>query len=67
MDIMSEVKKDWEDVSAGIDNFFLNPIYKNFVRNMTSKLARSTLTSGGTIRVKEKQRKIALHMRHDGS
>jgi hypothetical protein len=22
LDIMSEVKKDWEDVSAGIDNFF---------------------------------------------
>ncbi len=39
-----------EDVSAGIGIFY--PIHKNFVRNLMSKLARSTLTSPGTIRVK---------------
>jgi hypothetical protein len=33
---MSEVQKDLEDVSAGIKN---NLIYKNIVRNLTSKLA----------------------------
>jgi hypothetical protein len=31
--------------------FFLNLIYKNFVENLKSKLARSTLTSPGTIQV----------------
>jgi hypothetical protein len=44
-DVMSEVQKDLEDVSAGIGQIKNNLIYKNFVRNLTSKLARSTLTS----------------------
>jgi hypothetical protein len=48
----SEVQKDSQDVSAGIGQFFKSPIYKNFVRNLTSTLARSTLTSPGRIRVK---------------
>ncbi len=50
-DIMSEVHKYLEDISAGIV-FFFKPIYKNFVRNLTAKLARSTLTSHNTISVK---------------
>jgi hypothetical protein len=37
---MSKVQKDLEDVSAGI-SIFLNPINKNFVGNLTSKLAGS--------------------------
>jgi hypothetical protein len=37
---MSIVQKDLEDVSAGISIFF-NPAIKNFVGNLTSKLARS--------------------------
>jgi hypothetical protein len=49
---MSEVQKDSEDVGAGIGIFIYNPIHKNFVQNLMSKLARSTLTSPGTIRVK---------------
>jgi conjugal transfer/entry exclusion protein len=44
-DVMSEVQKDLEDVSAGIDQIKNNTLYKNFARNLTSKLARSTLTS----------------------
>jgi hypothetical protein len=43
-DVMSEVKKDLEDISAGIGQFKKNLIYKNFVWILTSKLARSTLT-----------------------
>ncbi len=51
-DIMLEVQKDLlEDISAGIGQFFKNLIYKNFVRNLTSKLARSALTSPSRIRV----------------
>jgi hypothetical protein len=46
-DVMSEVQKDLEDVSAGIGQIKNNLIYKNIVRNLTSKLARSTLTSPG--------------------
>jgi hypothetical protein len=46
-DVMSEVQKDVEDVSAGIGQIKNNLINKNFVRNLTSKLARSTLTSPG--------------------
>jgi hypothetical protein len=53
-DIISEVGKDLEDVSTGIGKFVKNLIYKNFVRNVTSKLARSTLTSPGRIRVNTK-------------
>jgi hypothetical protein len=48
---MSEVQKDLEDHSSGIGQFLTNPIFKNFVWNLTSKLARSTLTSHGRIRV----------------
>jgi hypothetical protein len=50
-DVMSEVQKDLEDVSAGIGKIKNNLINKNFVRNLTSKLVRSTLTSPGWIRV----------------
>ncbi len=46
-----EVKKDSEDISARI-GIFINPIHKNFVRNLMSKLARSTLASPGRIRIK---------------
>jgi hypothetical protein len=34
IDIMSEVQKDLQDVSAGI---LKDPTYKNFVRNLKSK------------------------------
>jgi hypothetical protein len=51
-DVMSETQKDLEDNSAGIGFFSKNLVHKNFVRNLMSKLARSTLTSSGTIRVK---------------
>jgi hypothetical protein len=44
---MSEVQKDLVDVFAGIGQIKNNPIYKNFVRNLTSKSVRSTLTSPG--------------------
>jgi hypothetical protein len=46
-DIMSEVQKDLQDVSAGIGQFLKNLTKENFVRNLMSKLARSTLTSPG--------------------
>jgi hypothetical protein len=46
-DIMSEVQKDLEEVSAGTGQILKNPIYKNFVWNLTSELARSTLTLPG--------------------
>ncbi len=46
-DVISEVQKDLEDVSAGIGLIKNNLIYKNFLRNLTSKLAMSTLTSPG--------------------
>jgi hypothetical protein len=42
---MSEVQKDSQDVSAGIGQLKNNLTNMNFVRNLTSKLARSTLTS----------------------
>ncbi len=45
VDVMSEVQKNSQDISAGIGQFFKNQTHKNFVRNLTSKLARSTLTS----------------------
>jgi hypothetical protein len=44
-DVVSEVQKDSQDVSAGIGQIKNNLTYKNFVRNLTSKLARSILTS----------------------
>jgi hypothetical protein len=43
--LTSEVQKDLQDVSAG--SFKKNLTYKNFVRNLTSELERSTLTSPG--------------------
>jgi hypothetical protein len=46
-EVMSEVQKDLEDVSEGIGQIKKNLIYKNFVWNLTSKLARSTLTLPG--------------------
>jgi hypothetical protein len=36
---------------AGVGIFFY-PVHKNYVGNLTSELARSTLTSPGTIRAK---------------
>jgi hypothetical protein len=51
-DVVSEVQKDSQDVSAGIGQIKNYLTYKNFVRNLTSKLARSILTSPGRIRVK---------------
>jgi hypothetical protein len=41
-DIMSEVQKDLEHVSAGIGIFY--PMRKHFVWNLLSKLVRSTWT-----------------------
>jgi hypothetical protein len=46
-DVMSEVQKDLEDVSAGTGQIKNNLMYKNIARNLTSKLARSTLTLPG--------------------
>jgi hypothetical protein len=38
-DVMSEVQKDWEDVSAGRDIYMYKKSgHKNFVGNLTSKL-----------------------------
>jgi hypothetical protein len=48
---LSGIQKDLEDISGGIDIFF-NLVHKNCVRNLTSKLVRSTLTWPGTIRVR---------------
>ncbi len=56
-DVMSEIQKDTEEVSAGIGNL-KNLIYKNFVRNLMLKLMRSTLTSLGTIRVNINEIKV---------
>jgi hypothetical protein len=50
-DIISEVQKDLEDVSAGKGQF-KKIMNKNFVQNLMSKFVRSTLTSPGRIRVK---------------
>jgi hypothetical protein len=49
-DILYEVQKDLQDVSAGIGIFY--PVHKNFVGNLTSKLARSTVDMPSTNRVK---------------
>jgi hypothetical protein len=45
-EVMSEVQKDPEDIFAGIGKK-----YKVLTFNLRSKLARSTLTSHGPIRV----------------
>jgi hypothetical protein len=50
---MSEIQNDSEDVSAGIEFFFINLMHKNFVWNLTSNLVRSTLASPSKIRVNE--------------
>jgi hypothetical protein len=46
-DVMSEILKDSQVVSAVIGQFLPNLTYKLFVRNLMSKLARSTSTSPG--------------------
>jgi hypothetical protein len=46
-DVVSEVQKDLQEVSAGIGQIKNNLTYKNFVLNLTLKLARSILTSPG--------------------
>jgi hypothetical protein len=51
---MSEVQKDPEDVSAGIGKKKCEVLLK-FSCNLRSKLARLTLTSPGSIRVKGAQ------------
>jgi hypothetical protein len=50
-EVMSEVQKDPEDVSAGIGKKKCEVLIK-FSCNLGSKSARSTLTSPGSIRVK---------------
>jgi hypothetical protein len=59
--ILSIAQKDLKVVSAGKGFFFLNLVHKNFVENLMSKLARSTLTSSGTIRVNVIQKKIMIN------
>jgi hypothetical protein len=49
---MSEVQKDPEDVSSGIGPKKKCEVLIKFSCNLRSKLARSTLTSPGSIRVK---------------
>jgi hypothetical protein len=49
-DVLSEVQKDSEGISGGIGNF--KKLSKHVVGNLTSELARSTLTLPGTMRVK---------------
>jgi hypothetical protein len=44
-DVMSDFQKDLEDVSAEIGEIKNNTLYKNFARNLMSKLAKLTLTS----------------------
>jgi hypothetical protein len=51
-EVMSEVQKDSEDVSAGIGIFKKIKLLYKFSHNLRSKSARSTLTSPGPIRVK---------------
>ncbi len=51
-EVMSEVQKDPEDVSAGIGQKTKYKVPNNkFSCNLRSKSARSTLTSPGPIRV----------------
>jgi hypothetical protein len=50
---MSEVQKDSENVSAGIGQKIIYKVLNKFSCNLRSKLARSTLTSPGPIRVKK--------------
>jgi hypothetical protein len=53
-EVMSEVLKDSEDVSAGIGIFFYKiKLLNKFSCNLRSKSARSTLTSPGPIRANE--------------
>jgi hypothetical protein len=48
-EVMSEVQKDSEDVSAGIDILKKIKLLYKFSCNLRSKSARSTLTSPGPI------------------
>ncbi len=50
-EVMSEVQKDPEDVFAGIGKKIIYKVLNKFPCNLRSKLARSTLTSPGPIRV----------------
>jgi hypothetical protein len=50
-EVMSGVKKDSKDISAGIGILKKIKLLYKFSRNMRSKLARSTLTLPGPIRV----------------
>jgi hypothetical protein len=51
-EVMSEVQKYLEDVFAGIGQKIIYKVLNKFSCNLRSKLARSTLTSPGPIRVK---------------
>jgi hypothetical protein len=51
-EVMSEVQKDPEDVFAGIGKQKKYKVLNKFSCNLRSKLARSILTSPGSIRVK---------------
>jgi hypothetical protein len=54
-EVMSEVQKDSEDVSAGIGILKKIKLLNKFSCNLRSKSARSTLTSPGPIRVNVKK------------
>ncbi len=51
-DVMSGVQKDLQDISARIGKFEKKILNIKIVRNLMSKLARSTLTSPSRIKVK---------------
>jgi hypothetical protein len=57
-EVMSEVQKGPEDVSAGIGQKTKYKVLNKFSCNLRSKSARSTLTSPGPIRVKEGNRTV---------
>jgi hypothetical protein len=50
-EVISEVQKDLEDISAKLEILPKNKVLNKFSCNLRSKLARSTLTSPGQIRV----------------
>jgi hypothetical protein len=51
-EVMSDVQKYSEDISAGIYIFKNDKVLYKFFCNLRSKSARSTLTSPGPVRVK---------------
>ncbi len=53
-EVMSDVQKDPKDVFAGIGQKIIYKVLYKFSCNLRSKLARSTLTSPGPIRVKHR-------------